>query len=340
MRSSPQPSALIACAPPRCYSGPRGARHEKARTRCVSHAPRGAAPRADQRSLSHRRRHGGEPRAVPRPDRSRLAGRQPQPPPPHPRPRAQAHLEDRRGTRAHRGRLVRQVRGLRGGHRHRAVEGAPGDHALHRLQVAPGSAGAEAPHLVSRPRKAVIPAAGLGTRFLPATKAVPKELLPIVDVPTIQYIVQEVVSSGLTEVVLVSGRGKSAIEDHFDVSPELERFLEEKGKHDLLALVREVSKMVHVVSVRQKQPLGLGHAVLTARRYVGNEPFAVLLGDVIIDAAVPCTRQLLDVYATHGPVIALLAVPPEKAHLYGIISGTPVRDRSYHGETLVDQPPA
>jgi len=191
---------------------------------------------------------------------------------------------------------------------------------------------------VTVPRKAVIPAAGLGTRFLPATKAIPKELLPIVDIPTIQYIVQEVVSSGLTEVVLVTGRGKGAIEDHFDVSPELERFLEEKGKHDLLAMVREVSRMVHVVSVRQKQPLGLGHAVLTARRYVGNEPFAVLLGDVIIDAAVPCTRQLIDVYETHGPVIALLAVPPEKVHLYGVIAGKPVRERLYHVDTLVEKP--
>ena len=188
------------------------------------------------------------------------------------------------------------------------------------------------------PRKAVIPAAGLGTRFLPATKAIPKEMLPIVDIPTIQYIVQEVVSSGLTDVVLVTGRGKDAIEDHFDVSPELERFLEEKGKADLLAIVREVAKMVHVVSVRQKQPLGLGHAVLTARRYVGNEPFAVLLGDVVIDAAVPCTKQLVDVYATHGPAIALLAVPPEKTHLYGIMAGTRVRDRLYHVETLVEKP--
>jgi UTP--glucose-1-phosphate uridylyltransferase len=188
------------------------------------------------------------------------------------------------------------------------------------------------------PRKAVIPAAGLGTRFLPATKAVPKELLPIVDIPIIQYIVQEIVDSGITEVVLVTGRGKSAIEDHFDVSPELERFLEEKGKHDLLRTVRDVSKMVHVVAVRQKQPLGLGHAVLTARKYVGNEPFAVLLGDVIIDARVPCTKQLLDVYASHGPVVALLAVPPERTHLYGIMSGTKVRDRLYHVEALVQKP--
>src|SRR6185295_2958138 len=129
------------------------------------------------------------------------------------------------------------MRGVRLRHRHRAPAGAAGDHALHRLQVAPGSPGAS-PHLV-KPRKAVIPAAGLGTRFLPATKAVPKELLPIVDIPTIQYIVQEIVDSGITDVVLVTGRGKGAIEDHFDVSSELERFLEEKGKPDLLRMVRE-----------------------------------------------------------------------------------------------------
>jgi len=191
---------------------------------------------------------------------------------------------------------------------------------------------------VSAPRKAVIPAAGLGTRFLPVTKAVPKEMLPIVDVPIIQYIVEEVVESGLTDVVFVTGRGKSALEDHFDVSPDLERFLEEKGKPDLLKMVREVSRMAHVVSVRQKEPLGLGHAVLVARRYVGDEPFAVLLGDVIIDAAVPCTRQLLQVYATHGPVIALLAVPPEKTHLYGVIAGKPIAKGLYHVDTLVEKP--
>jgi UTP--glucose-1-phosphate uridylyltransferase len=191
---------------------------------------------------------------------------------------------------------------------------------------------------VTAPRKAVIPAAGLGTRFLPATKAIPKEMLPIVDVPTIQYIVEEVVQSGLTDVVFVTGRNKEAIEDHFDVSPELERFLEERGKPDLLRMVREVAKMAHVVSVRQKQPLGLGHAVLVARNYVGKEPFAVLLGDVIIDAPVPCTKQLLDVYATHGPVIALLAVPPEKTHLYGVIAGKQIAKGLYHVETLVEKP--
>jgi UTP--glucose-1-phosphate uridylyltransferase len=189
-----------------------------------------------------------------------------------------------------------------------------------------------------KPRKAVIPAAGLGTRFLPATKAVPKELLPIVDIPTIQYVVQEIVDSGLTDVVIVNGRGKSAIEDHFDVSYELERTLEEKGKHELLRLVRDVAKMVHVVSVRQKNPLGLGHAVLMAKQYIGDEPFAVLLGDVIIDAKVPCTKQLIDVYETHGPVIALLAVPEDRTQHYGVISGKKIGDRLYHVDKLVEKP--
>jgi UTP--glucose-1-phosphate uridylyltransferase len=191
---------------------------------------------------------------------------------------------------------------------------------------------------VSRPRKAVIPAAGLGTRFLPATKAVPKEMLPIVDIPTIQYIVQEVVDSGLDQLVLVTAHGKSAIEDHFDVSPELEHFLEVRGKHDLVAMVREISKMIEVISVRQKQPLGLGHAVLAARHAVGNEPFAVLLGDDIIDAPVPGTRQLLDVFDSHGPVIALLAVPPERTQLYGVVSGQRVKERLYHVDALVEKP--
>jgi len=191
---------------------------------------------------------------------------------------------------------------------------------------------------VSRPRKAVIPAAGLGTRFLPATKAVPKEMLPIVDIPTIQYIVQEVVDSGLDQLVLVTAHGKSAIEDHFDVSPELEHFLEVRGKHDLLAMVREISTMIEVISVRQKQPLGLGHAVLAARDAVGNEPFAVLLGDDIIDAPVPGTRQLLDVFDSHGPVIALLAVPPERTQLYGVVSGKRVKERLYHVDALVEKP--
>jgi UTP--glucose-1-phosphate uridylyltransferase len=184
----------------------------------------------------------------------------------------------------------------------------------------------------------VIPAAGLGTRFLPATKAVPKELLPIVDIPTIQYVVQEIVDSGLQEVVLVTARGKGAIEDHFDFAPELEHFLALRGKTELLAMVRQVATMVRVVSVRQQEPLGLGHAVLAARDVIGNEPFAVLLGDDVFDAPVPCTRQLLDVYASHGPVVALLAVAREKTQLYGVISGTPVRARLHHVDSLVEKP--
>jgi UTP--glucose-1-phosphate uridylyltransferase len=191
---------------------------------------------------------------------------------------------------------------------------------------------------VSAPRKAVIPAAGLGTRFLPATKAVPKEMLPIVDVPTIQYIVQEIVDSGLEQVVLVTSRGKQALEDHFDVSPELERALEEKGKTDLLRLVRDVSRMIQVVSVRQHEPLGLGHAVLAAKPAVGREPFAVLLGDDVFDCTPPGTKQLLDVYQSHGPVIALLAVEPAATQLYGIVQGRPVGERLYHVETLVEKP--
>jgi UTP--glucose-1-phosphate uridylyltransferase len=189
-----------------------------------------------------------------------------------------------------------------------------------------------------KPRKAVIPAAGLGTRFLPATKAVPKELLPIVDIPTIQYVVQEIVDSGLTDVVLINGRGKSAIEDHFDVSYELERTLEEKGKHELLRMVRDVAKMVHVVSVRQKNPLGLGHAVLMARHTSATSRSRCCSADVIIDAKVPCTKQLIDVYETHGPVIALLAVPEDRTQHYGVISGKKVGDRLYHVDKLVEKP--
>jgi UTP--glucose-1-phosphate uridylyltransferase len=188
------------------------------------------------------------------------------------------------------------------------------------------------------PKKAVIPAAGLGTRFLPATKALPKEMLPIVDVPTIQYIVQEVLDAGLTQVVLVTGRGKSAIEDHFDVSYELEKTLEEKGKTELFRQVREISKMVELVSVRQKEPLGLGHAVLAARPAVGNEPFGVLLGDDIVDAKVPAIRQLIDVYDQHGPVIALRAVPNDQTPMYGVISGKKVGDRLHKIEKLVEKP--
>ena len=175
-----------------------------------------------------------------------------------------------------------------------------------------------------RVRKAVLPAAGLGTRFLPATKAQPKEMLPVVDKPLIQYVVEECVASGIENIIIVTGRGKNAIEDHFDSTPELERFLEEKGKSDLAELVRKISNMIHFSYTRQKEPLGLGHAVLTAKELVGEEPFAVLLGDVIIPDPRPATRQLVEVYETTGTaVIAVEEVPREKTHLYGVVDAEP-----------------
>jgi UTP--glucose-1-phosphate uridylyltransferase len=175
-----------------------------------------------------------------------------------------------------------------------------------------------------RVRKAVLPAAGLGTRFLPATKAQPKEMLPLVDKPLIQYCVEECVASGIEHVIIVTGRGKSAIEDHFDASPELERFLTEKGKSDLAAMVREISNMVQFSYTRQREALGLGHAVLAAKELVGDEPFAVLLGDVIIRSERPATRQLIDVYeATGQGVIAVEPVPMDQIHLYGVVSPAP-----------------
>jgi UTP--glucose-1-phosphate uridylyltransferase len=175
-----------------------------------------------------------------------------------------------------------------------------------------------------RVRKAVLPAAGMGTRFLPATKAQPKEMLPVVDKPLIQYAVEECVASGIEHVIIVTGRGKNAIEDHFDSSPELERFLKEHGKSDSADLVRQISNMVSFSYTRQKEPLGLGHAVLTARDLVGDEPFAVLLGDVILDSRVPATRALADVYeATGVGAIAVEAVPRERIHLYGIADTVP-----------------
>ena len=158
-------------------------------------------------------------------------------------------------------------------------------------------------------RKAVFPAAGLGTRFLPATKAQPKEMLPLVDKPIIQYGVEEAMASGCDQIIIVTGRGKSAIEDHFDVSYELEKMLEDRGKTDLLAVVRHISDMIHVAYVRQKEAMGLGHAVLMARELVGNEPFAVLLADDVIDAEVPCLRQMVEVFEeTQASVIATQTV--------------------------------
>ena len=147
-----------------------------------------------------------------------------------------------------------------------------------------------------RVRKAVFPAAGLGTRFLPATKAQPKEMLPLVDKPIIQYGVEEAMAAGCDQIIIITGRGKTSIEDHFDVSYELEKMLEERGKTDLLAIVRQISDMIHVAYVRQKEAMGLGHAVLMARELVGNEPFAVLLADDVIDAQKPCLKQMMEVF--------------------------------------------
>jgi UTP--glucose-1-phosphate uridylyltransferase len=188
-------------------------------------------------------------------------------------------------------------------------------------------------------KKAVIPAAGFGTRFLPATKVVPKELLPIVDKPTIQYIMEEVVAAGIEEVILITGREKGSIEDHFDTSTELENHLRKKGRKDLLRMVQAISDMVTLVSVRQKEPLGLGHAILCAKKMVGEEPFAVLLGDDLIDAQTPCIRQMMDVYQKmEGAVIAIQKVPRAETHLYGIIKGGKVRDRIYRVEEMVEKP--
>jgi len=186
-----------------------------------------------------------------------------------------------------------------------------------------------------RVRKAVLPAAGLGTRFLPATKAQPKEMLPVVDKPLIQYVVEECVASGIENIIIVTGRGKNAIEDHFDSSPELERFLESKGKSDQAEMVRSISNMVHFSYTRQKEPLGLGHAVLAARELVGDEPFAVLLGDVIIPGSNPATRQLMDVYEQTGiGTIAVEEVPREKTSLYGIVACAPENRGSWGGRLL------
>ena len=191
-------------------------------------------------------------------------------------------------------------------------------------------------------RKAVFPAAGLGTRFLPATKAQPKEMLPLVDKPIIQYGVEEATASGLTDIIIVTGRGKNAIEDHFDVSIELETFLESRGKRDLAAEVRTISGLVKSVSyVRQGEPLGLGHAVLMARSLVGNEPFAVILADDVIDANPPALAQMLEVFQeVQGPVVLVERVPRDQISGYGVIDATPVRPGVYQIRDLVEKPSA
>jgi UTP--glucose-1-phosphate uridylyltransferase len=189
-------------------------------------------------------------------------------------------------------------------------------------------------------RKAVFPAAGLGTRFLPATKAQPKEMLPLVDKPIIQYGVEEAVASGIDNIILVTGRGKNAIEDHFDVSVELETFLEARGKKDLLAEIRKISNLINFSYVRQGEPLGLGHAVLVTRNLVGDEPFAVILGDDVIDAKPPAIRQMMDVFEeVKGPVLCVERVPKADVSSYGIIDAEEIRDGVYRIKDLVEKPP-
>ena len=189
-------------------------------------------------------------------------------------------------------------------------------------------------------KKAVFPAAGLGTRFLPATKAQPKEMLPLVDKPIIQYGVEEALASGISNMILVTGRGKNAIEDHFDVSVELETFLESRGKTELLAEIRKISNLINFSYVRQGEPLGLGHAVLVTRMLVGQEPFAVILGDDVIDADPPALRQMIDVFEeVDGPVLAIEEVPHENVSSYGIIDGEEVRPGVYRIRDLVEKPP-
>ncbi len=191
--------------------------------------------------------------------------------------------------------------------------------------------------------KAVFPAAGLGTRFLPATKAQPKEMMPLVDKPIIQYGVEEALASGCDQIIVVTGRGKAAIEDHFDVSYELEKMLEDRGKTELLAVVRQISDMIHIAYVRQKEAMGLGHAVLMARELVGDEPFAVILADDIIDAEVPCLKQMIDVYNETGcSVLAAQVVEGPAISSYGVLDAKPVpgkwNGRLFDVQHLVEKP--
>ncbi|MFD1040601.1 UTP--glucose-1-phosphate uridylyltransferase GalU [Virgibacillus byunsanensis] len=188
-------------------------------------------------------------------------------------------------------------------------------------------------------KKAIIPAAGLGTRFLPATKAMPKEMLPIVDKPTIQYIVEEAIESGIEDIIIVTGKGKRAIEDHFDNSFELEQNLLNKGKLDLLSEVQKSSKMVDIHYIRQKEPMGLGHAIWCARKFIGNEPFAVLLGDDIVEAQTPCLKQLMDQYNRYNAsILGVQTVKDREVSRYGIVDGSPVKENVYNVHHLVEKP--
>ena len=188
--------------------------------------------------------------------------------------------------------------------------------------------------------KAVIPAAGLGTRFLPATKAQPKEMLPVYDKPTIQYVIEESVSSGVDDILIVTGKGKRSIEDHFDRSFELEHHLKTKGKEDFLKEIEYISDLADIHFIRQKKQKGLGDAIYCAKKHVGNDPFVVMLGDTITKDTVPCTKQLIDIYERYGKsVIALEEVPDEKVERYGIIGGEEIEDSIYKIDKLVEKPP-
>lgn len=188
-------------------------------------------------------------------------------------------------------------------------------------------------------RKAIIPAAGLGTRFLPATKAQPKEMLPIVDKPTIQYIIEEAVASGIEEILIITGRNKKSIEDHFDKSVELEMELEKSGKKEMLELVRGISDMVDIHYIRQKEPRGLGHAINCAKSFVGNEPFAVMLGDDVVDSEVPCLKQLINCFNEYKTtILGVQTVEFDNVNKYGIIDGLPIENRVYKVKKLVEKP--
>lgn len=188
-------------------------------------------------------------------------------------------------------------------------------------------------------KKAIIPAAGLGTRFLPATKAQPKEMLPIVDKPTLQYIIEEAIESGIEEILIVTGRSKKSIEDHFDRSIELELELEKKGKTDMLKMVQDISNMVNIHYIRQKEPKGLGHAIYCAKSFIGDEPFAVLLGDDIVDAKTPCLKQMIDCYNEYQTtILGVQEVPDSEVNKYGIINAKPIEENVYKIKDMIEKP--
>ncbi len=190
-------------------------------------------------------------------------------------------------------------------------------------------------------KKAIIPAAGLGTRFLPVTKSIPKEMLPIVDKPTIQYIVEEVIGSGIEDVLIITGRNKGSIEEHFDRAVELENNLQQTNKEELLEEVRKISQMINIHTVRQKNPLGLGHAVYCAKSFVGDEPFAVLLGDDIVDSQKPCLKQMIEAYDEYNStILGVQSVAREDVSKYGIVSGQKINDKVYSVNDLVEKPDA